>query len=105
MTSVSLSVPDDLREFFAYVRDLIAMEDDSATQCSGDLIQEESACAGLIDPDRELFIISYFGTGGRWELRLTATQIEMAAEGHISTVPLFRCETCGRCFPDRKHQC
>lgn len=103
-------IPDDLATFLRDVYARIEADDDAATIESDDLLQCEIAYGGLIETGGNQYGFTYFpekGTRQKWELALDTVDIANIAEGSITTLTLWGCqsEACHCLFADSEEAC
>ena len=88
-------IGDDLQRFFKTVDDLIKQNDYTATTESDDLIQTEFVYGGLIEEGNDLYGFTYFPeqkTRHKWEIALTASEIEAISSGKKKSLTLWKCQ-------------
>lgn len=89
-------IPEDLSGFLKYVYELILKKDEVTTIPSDDLIQSDFIFGGLIEGGGFEYGFTYFpekGTRHRWELVLTAGQLEDIHEGGLEYLDLWECKS------------
>lgn len=106
-------IPADLLAFLKEMHRMIVAGEEEATIESDDLIQCETAYAGLIEEGRSEFGITYFpnhtskGIRDKWELVLNKEEIANIADGLSNSLQLwsFRSEECGCRFTVADETC
>ena len=80
-----VELPRDIIEFFAYVHEMIQMEDDCAMIESDDLLQAENIFGGLRDPRHKVYEFVWLPDSDpqeRWEVSLLADEIDEIGSGY-----------------------
>ena len=109
-----VSIPDDLRESFRQVHELIleAKRDPDIRLDHGDAIQVGAVCGGRYGKKPRRYVFTYFPQGdserGKWYLTLDHTEIEDIGDGRMTEITMSCCtssdcqtkfrEADGRCF-------
>ena len=107
---LKIMIPDDLREFFIYVNEMIESGNELATTESDDLLQSNCAYGGLLNESGNKYGFTYFpekGTRNKWELEFSDQEIKDISDHNVNELELWACKDrdCRCMFLDPEDLC